>query len=222
MLRYYEYISDTKLDLLSAQIPAGRLSRLATELKIDAKLVSVTISTAAAAGTATRYDKLRLVEKYLDRHENVGAVTSGTVWFRGDMGFRSQVFGDRVVYAAAQPGMLVVLIGSAHHLIGSATGTDTVGYTGSHLPSLTSLLRGDEAGLLTVAAGESGADAEAPDQAMSLASKMQGPRQQREFLARQLLRGTANDLLGNSVNVSIGSPLYVALTGSPISGLIRK
>ena len=42
-VRYYLYVSDAKIDMLFEQIPKRLLDRLTKELKIDIKVVSVTV-----------------------------------------------------------------------------------------------------------------------------------------------------------------------------------
>jgi len=39
--RFYVYISDAKVDMLLGQIPAGLLERLAAEVTVDLKILSV-------------------------------------------------------------------------------------------------------------------------------------------------------------------------------------
>ena len=47
-MRYYLYISDTKLDMLRAQIPVNKLKAIAVGLKIDLKLLSVSLERKSA------------------------------------------------------------------------------------------------------------------------------------------------------------------------------
>jgi hypothetical protein len=84
-LRYYVYISDTKLDMLFEQIEKGMLKRISAEIRVDLKLASVTLREAETAGPS-RIAKLRVVERYIDAHHHVGTVQKpGMEYFRGQM-----------------------------------------------------------------------------------------------------------------------------------------
>ena len=39
-MRYYVYVSDSKVDMLYSQMPRGIRDRIAAELKIDLKVIS--------------------------------------------------------------------------------------------------------------------------------------------------------------------------------------
>lgn len=225
-LRYYEYVSDVKLDFLSGQVPEKLLSRLAAELKVDLKVISATIST--VPNQTSRYDKLRVLEKYLERNEDIGDVADPALWFRGDLRLRSQVFGGLgtglLLYVGAEGGTLVALIGSAHHLIGSGTEAPRsgIGYSGSSLPALFGVLRKDDAewserlvlaeSNYPLPAREPPGDQAALAEVVSWMSGLHGLPQSREFLARRLLRGTVTGRFGEPFDVVIGTPLYVALS----------
>ena len=58
-MRYYVYVSDSKVDMLYSQMPSGLRDRIAAELKIDLKVVSVSVS--GRRSEETRYSKLQLV-----------------------------------------------------------------------------------------------------------------------------------------------------------------
>ena len=84
-LRYYLYISDSKLDMLFEQIDPSVLKRISAEVKVDLKLASLTLRGAESSGP-TRIVKLRIVERYIDAHHNVGTIqTPGCEYFRGQM-----------------------------------------------------------------------------------------------------------------------------------------
>lgn len=64
-MRYYIYVSTAKVDMLYEQIPPKLLQRLVVEAKVDLKVLSVSVQSART--DASRYERLDLVEAYLDR-----------------------------------------------------------------------------------------------------------------------------------------------------------
>src|SRR5207302_1787459 len=84
-LRYYLYISDSKLDMLYEQIEPRALRHLSAELKVDLKVASVILKHADNP-ERTRAAKLRIVERFLDRHHQVGTLDDPAGdYFRGRM-----------------------------------------------------------------------------------------------------------------------------------------
>jgi hypothetical protein len=82
-LRYFVYISDYKLDMLYDQIPVSLLSRISGEIRIDLKIAGLTLR-GNGLSEATRIEKLRAVERYIEKHHHVGSVSEpGQEFFRG-------------------------------------------------------------------------------------------------------------------------------------------
>ena len=75
-MRYYSYVSDAKLDMLYDQIPSKSFSQIIAELKLDLKVVSVSLRRRHT--DATRYGKLDVVESYIERNFDVGTVSDPT------------------------------------------------------------------------------------------------------------------------------------------------
>ncbi|MFB7508826.1 DUF7019 family protein [Streptomyces broussonetiae] len=227
-MRYYVYLSDAKLELLLGQVPPKRLSRLAAEVKIDLKFVSMTVQRGAAP-EAGRYQRLAVVERAIERDEDVSGLEEPSVWFRGGLRLRSMIFGGEstglLLFTGTWHGTVVALIGSAHHLIGSGVAPEAVpiGYSGSMLPTFFTLLERDQAEWDDRHQVQDSANPlthrTRPDEQESLrqvidcAERITGPSQGCEFLARRLLLGTTQDPNGRPVRVLIGTPLYVALSG---------
>jgi hypothetical protein len=72
-LRYFVYVSVTKLNNLFDQISPELRQRLSAEAKVDLKLASLTVKEAQKPA-ATRMAKLKVVEGYIDGHHQVGTV----------------------------------------------------------------------------------------------------------------------------------------------------
>src|SRR5215467_14393211 len=84
-LRYYLYVSDSKLDMLFEQIDQGSRKRISATLKIDLKVASLTLTGAEDPGP-TRTAKLRMVEQFIETHQHVGTIQEpGKEYFRGQM-----------------------------------------------------------------------------------------------------------------------------------------
>src|ERR1700683_2245150 len=120
-LRYYLYISDTKLEMLFEQIDQSVRKRISAEFKIDLKIASLTLRRADNPGP-TRVAKLRIVERFIDAHHDVGTIEEpGREYFRGQMNMQ---WGDMAVPAVcfrgtdAQGSEGVLLVGSKYHVIG--------------------------------------------------------------------------------------------------------
>lgn len=135
-LQYYIYISDSKLDMLFDQIDQGLLKRICAEVRVDFKLLSVTLRDARDP-TPGRMDKLKVVECFIEMHHHIGTIENpGHEYFRGQMNMRWGWLGeDGVWFQGSQPGgsHCVGLAGSRHHVLGELR---TSSYGTSTLPSI--------------------------------------------------------------------------------------
>jgi hypothetical protein len=85
-VRYYIYVSDSKLDMLSEQIPPPLRQRVAAELKVDVKVFSLSLRQTQSSETRTA--KLRLIEAYIDENDLAGTVDEPKAYFRGSLEMR--------------------------------------------------------------------------------------------------------------------------------------
>lgn len=147
-MKHYIYVSDAKLDMLSSQIPIPVLKRLGIEMKIDLKILSATIKTPVS--DENRYQKLMVVERYLEQQDMIGTLEEPGGYFRGRMPMKYGIYheasesgisyrGVREVlfFGGKQEQTILGLAGSAVHLIsgGSGLGTVNVPAYESALPS---------------------------------------------------------------------------------------
>lgn len=216
-MRYYTYISDAKLELLHGQIPRKLLSRLAGELQIHLKVASMSVK--GAPQEATRFDRLRLVERYIEENFEVGWMTEPRSWFRGELGLRIGMVTGAALYTGLDGGTLVALVGSGIHVVdeGPSRFGSELRHRTSDLPALVTLMedRSEEpasTGSITYRDREDADEQAVLDQVVYFAQGMRSPRQPYEFLARRLLEGTTMGPDGRLVHVVIGTPLYVALS----------
>lgn len=140
-LRYYLYVSDTKLDMLFEQIDRSTLKRISAEVKVDLKLASVTLTRTDNPDPA-RAAKLRVVERFIDRHHQVGTIENpGNEYFRGSMPMgwgwlRSRPVDemDMVVFQGWQSRHTVVLAGSGRHVLGQNAAEEKTRWALSSFP----------------------------------------------------------------------------------------
>jgi hypothetical protein len=231
-LRYYLYISDSKLEMLFEQINPGVLKRISAEVKVDLKLASLTLRGAENPGP-TRTAKLQIVERYIDAHHNLGTLREpGSEYFRGQMDMQwGPLVGqlDAVLFRGydAEGLNCVLLGGSVRHLIGQHPQRDV--YPFSLLPEIMELVRGTEE-----VQGMRGVNSERwPSMVLGMTNIFDNrPAQRLDFLAIPLIEGEAErdyiprgvpltmDKLARlrrdhqndpPVHVVIGTPLYVAM-----------
>ncbi|MEU5959064.1 SAVMC3_10250 family protein [Streptomyces sp. NPDC047525] len=218
-MRYYIYVSTAKVDMLYGQIPPKLLRRLAVEAKVDLKVVSVAVQSSRTDTSA--YDRLDLVETYLEREFDVSWMSEPTAWFRGDLALRIAGYGDAngpTLMMGADGDTLVALIGSAHHLIGYQVAPDMpkVGFSG--LPSMFGLLRDfppewePQMNVRWRGRGFGTDSYSLMREVAQCAEALTVPPVHCEFLARQLMRGTVMREDGRELAVVIGTPMYVAMS----------
>ena len=206
-MRYYLYISDTKLDMLRAQIPVNKLKAIAAGLKIDLKLLSVSLERKSASDDA--FAKLRAVEKYLEDNDEIGTESEPRSYFRGTTLLKSGIMKETnaqfAYFGGRSSGRSIALIGSPHHLIGGTARMNDIqseAAQGYLLPVILRCLRGN----VTI-------DSEEAETRLNNLSAIgylidlinqdtNSPAQPIEYLAKRLSMG--NDYI-------LATPLYVAL-----------
>jgi hypothetical protein len=209
-LRYFVYISDLKVQMLLDQISEPVRRSIAAELKLDFKLVSLTLSSPAVDTTTrqrSRIEKLAVVEQHIRRYEQVGDLTARHGWLAGeaDLDWKPLEDGETVLFTGHAKELLIGLGGSVSHLIGRPTSEMQVG---SHPPTIrAAVLDGSAAG-----SADFGRNLQAA--ARALYSLPQPVR----FLARAISRqplpdGSAQD------EYLLATPLFVEAVNPAQSGL---
>ncbi len=194
-LRYYHYISDTKVDMLLPQIDPG-----------------------FARDEQNQVARLERVLRHLADTGEVGTVDAPGRYFGGRLpmqwGPMATPEGKGLIYFGGRTDDTIVgLGGSASQLVGDNAAPDQY-FRNSLLPVL---LRG------LAAADKPGAEPdverfkEADAQALGLVrhanGRLRGPSEHLEFVAKRLLHGPSPyQQFDRDVTVLLGSPLYVAQT----------
>ncbi|GAB7051275.1 DUF7019 family protein [Catenuloplanes indicus] len=197
-LRYYLYISDSKVDILLPQIDPAFGRTRETEIGFNLRVAAGKRKVEATSDRIARLDR---VVRYLDDFADVGTVDEPGQYFRGRMRMRwGPVGGELVWFAGATSRTVVGLGGSRAHVAGEGE------------PSGSSTLPGMVEGLRSVLAEEGGAEALAT---VHLAARqLRGTEQELEFVAKRLGQGPSpypelDPRAG--MTVLVGSPIFVAL-----------
>lgn len=247
-LRYYLYISDTKLDMLFEQISVQARKRISAEVRVDLKLASITLREADDTAPA-RSAKLRIVERFIDEYHHVGTVAEpGREYFRGSLPVQWGWFSSGVdpitreirrnvaFFRGRTATDAVVLPGSRRHVLGeqpaeanssmtahSAT-PNILAVIGEHIsrePDLGQRVR-DLRAYGKAVSEETAAVLDPPEAGLEYAVTMHhnGPTQNLEFLAVPLVEGQVpRKQSGEQIHGILGTPIFVALARShPATG----
>lgn len=210
--QYYLYVSDSKVDMLLAQMDPAFTRKRTTEVSLNLKLFGGKRATETSAG-GERTAKLQRVVRYLEEHGDLGTVDEPGQFFWGllPMSWGPFPAEPTLAYFGGSTGRTVVgLGGSGHHILGG--GPAPAGVPRSVLPSMLAGLRADPGiGALTEAIKHEadGAHKGALAAVQRANEAMPGPEQNLEFVAKRLLDGPSPTADGG--HVVLGTPLYVAL-----------
>lgn len=231
--RYYLYISDSKVEMLLAQIDPGSTRRRTAELSLGLRGLGAKRTVESTGGE--REERLERVERYLRDHGDLGTLDEPGQFFWGllPMQWGHVVTGagaSAVYFAGRDERTIVGLGGSVGHVLGAAEQPGQNVLSPSLLPGLLDALDADEntgendGENVRENTGENAVDRPAaadPDAADRSAlsavhranSRLRGPTQNVEFIAKRLLSGPSPypELDGRpGMTVLLGSPLYIA------------
>ncbi|MBU2667026.1 hypothetical protein KOI35_26285 [Actinoplanes bogorensis] len=211
-VKYYVYISDTKVEMIYSQIPVPLRKKLSVELKVDLKVVGTTLK--PSTPPETRYSKVDMVRRFLEDSGDVGTVSSPGPYVAGQTMMRwGTIREGRLVYFGGTMSSVVVgLAGARRHVIGApgaASTPETIPLSSSSVDLIEALGAADPniVGLpMDMAAEVTGSLDEFVAYSVLHASRgMRGPRQTLEFLAKRV--GEARI---DAQRVLLASPIYVS------------
>lgn len=228
-LKYFLYISDSKLEMLYEQIASAIERRVSIEWKLDGKFASVS-RRREESRRENRHEKLATVLNALEHKTLIGTIDDPREYFRGNLDMRWGMFQDfgrpenepPLVYFGGRTRKTIFgLGGSSRHVVGfqgaSSTGSR------SSTPSLVgALLKGTGTNGRGAGAGDWNADyddQDALDAVMWATETLRPPNTKLEFVAKTLLTGKVRDNIFTKSKLSravLGTPLYVAMV-SPVS-----
>jgi hypothetical protein len=203
-LRYYFYISDSKVEMMLPQIDPGFGRAGESEIGFDLKLAS---GRRKVAATSNRVARLERVVRFLDDFADVGTIDKPGQYFRGRMPMRwGPITSGLVYFGGATERTVVGLGGATAHLHGEKAPADP--FAPSSLPGIVEGLRG-----VLAADGATGRP-EALAAAHLAHRQLRGAEQDLEFVAKRLAYGPSPypELdPREGMNVLVGSPIFVAL-----------
>jgi len=224
-MKYYIYISDAKVNMLLSQIPHEHKKRIATEFKIDLKLLSASRK-AEVEVNDDRIAKLEVVCEFIRTYGNIGSVEESDEYIEDTLTMTWVVGGhdNGLVYFSGISGETILgLGGSSKHLIGVSEfdGSRRIESLMSAAPLIISALRtmlGDKTGTLGQLEYLPRNVKDNPMAYVLSASAMmierpQCPKQRMEFLAKRLAEqelpsGRQFECAARAI---LATPLYVAL-----------
>lgn len=228
--KYYVYVSNTKVDMLFAQIPRSMIKAIAVDFKIDLKVLSLSLK--GNPPQETLYSKTRVVSRYIRENFEVTTLEPTTeddgkflpdiaepaTFFQGCGPMTWGIYGDIpkenpekvALFLGKELEEMIALIGSPHHILGQAEMRNA----GSRMSSF-GVFPVDfaSAAFRLNAREEAIKGSSAVDTLAHYHRQIGGPHQVLEFLARKLEYGRSIDDGGGNVTVLLGSPIYVAMVG---------
>jgi len=123
MLKYYVYISATKVNMLYPQIPPAFLRGAEAELKINLGVISTSVKGRGPEEATELPARVAAVQSYLRKENAVGSIENPRQWTEGTMPMRwgrvSEEASDIAFFGGVAGKKRVALIGSSDSLIGT-------------------------------------------------------------------------------------------------------
>lgn len=203
--------------MLLPQIPHEVKKKIATELKLDLKLLSISRKSEAEADL-DRYTKLEAIISFIRKYGNLGSVERPDEYFEDTLEMRWGTYGDIftppertfVYFGATTENTIVGLGGSPKHVIGNNVSRSAP--SGSIEPYLVSYLiehlgSNQKETDFPYENAPSGREEYRALEGVSIATaQMEGPKHRLEFLAKRMLYGKCD-----GQQILLGAPLYVAM-----------
>lgn len=212
-LKYYYYVSESKVEMLYSQIPKSIISQLESELKINLPLIGVSFSKKQLNDSL--YTRLQVVVEYIQRNMEIGSIRSPGEYFKGSAFMRWAQIHQGVIFFGGKINKINIgLGGSSKNLLGQRTTNVETGI--SHTPWLVSLLLQEVENQIKLIPQQPEianhlTEENKNERVLSAASFWAGnlaknPVAKFEFLAKKLVHA---DHMGEKV--LLGTPLYVEL-----------
>lgn len=208
-MKYYLYISDTKVDMLLQQIPHDVKEKLASEFKIDLKILGATWKRESEIERG-RISRLEAVCEFLNTFGNVGHADEPSQYIADTLLMKWNTYThdlgkvDIVYFGGVTDKSIVGLAGSTHHLIGSTLQPKDVIISSAGMSAGPPIIFWLEGLGRTVCDSLMIYEYMRPDDtyrnlgpesnswlmnAFLVTQTMQGPKQNLEFLAKRLFQG---------------------------------
>jgi uncharacterized protein DUF7019 len=198
-MKYYIYISDSKLDMLFHQVSTEIKEKIASEWKLDLKVFSVSRESETEI-PANRYARLQAVVDFISHYGDVGSVDEPGEYIRDTLLLKCGLYEDIVYFGGATEDTVVGLAGSARHVIGNLGASEASVWPPSFYPYILKRL-GERFNL----------DQDAMDAIFDASTVMGGSEQRFEFLAKRLACGPSSRWKAENRKVLLATPIYVAM-----------
>jgi hypothetical protein len=222
-MKYYLYISDTKVDMLLPQIPHETKKKIATSFGFDLKIIKAGRKSEEET-EENRITRLEAVVAFIREYGNLGTVDEPEEYVEGNLPMRwgnlAGMESSVVYFGGVTEKTVIGLGGSMKHMIGSSNSGAVYPHSDSLTPFLMEYLlkelnlptphpqpienldlyRREQVDLTVI-------------DAVALASQfMRGPMQNVEFVAKRLVYGRARDTqMDFGKHVLLATPLYIAM-----------
>lgn len=203
MLRYYIYISETKVNMLYPQIPPAFLATAEAEFRVNLGVVSTSLKSRSPEQAKELAGRVGILAAYLRKHEKVGTPGEPQTWFEAEADLRWGVIreyaSDIAFFGGRVGACMLALIGSSESVVGAAQTSEA-----QHAPYYYTLkfMNGIVEGQADL--GRAKMPYYSWPQAVEIANAaLVGSMTRLEFLAR---------LVHQEGDLVVGTPIYVALT----------
>ena len=128
MLKYYVYISRTKVDMLYPQIPPDALAAAEAEVKLSLGVISTGFRKRRPEPSRELAARASVVAAYIRKHEDVGTPQSPQAWSEAVTPLRWGVVhryaSDIALFAGQVGDVTVALLGSSTSIVGTSSTTE--------------------------------------------------------------------------------------------------
>lgn len=197
--------------MLFPQIPKFEKKRIATELKLDLKILSVSFKDQTENDTL--FSMMKIIENYIEKNEDVGTIDFPGAYFHGEIPMTYGIFrdyaSDLTYFKAETDESILILIGRTKNIIGIPN-PEKIIHPKEMSPNHYFLQYVNEILEYHNDIIPTNESAWTPENLTKLleksVEKVDGPIQNLSFLAKKLYH-----LEGNRKNIILGTPLYVEL-----------
>lgn len=127
-MKYYVYVSRTKVDMLYAQLPPDFLKGISAEVKVNVGVLSGTLKGTSDANDSNLLQPLHAVSEYIRKREYIGTINSPGTYISDTSslkyGIVSEYASDIAFFGGVIGSNTLALIGSSTSLIGETERAD--------------------------------------------------------------------------------------------------
>ena len=122
-MKYYLYLSKSKIEMLAAQIPSSALKGVSAEFKANIGVLSSTVKAAEAPAADNVFSKTEAVAKHLKKLGKVGTISEPKLYVGGMLPMRWGTLwdyaSDLLFFSGESNGRHVALVGASASAIGA-------------------------------------------------------------------------------------------------------